>query len=262
MQLVDFTVQVILCLCILMCRQYYECFQPKSPLGGVHRPSSMENSAVPDSNISENQQSDGSADANGTNSPVARERPGSGKQTDVAVTTDSQNGASESVTRDKKSTNPDALRHSLSAGRKKILSMFKDKPSDSPPARPSKPPRRGVEISGPVTSKSDSARLPVCDSFIPIQSDTEKISQENPYCEVYDEDEFSDVSHEGSMKPDEPAKARSYQFWCGDTREHVVRFENYSKHNVHLFFFNWVGSSVYFKGDSTLPACNVIQRGS
>lgn len=197
--------------------QFYKCFQPKSPLGGPHRSSSLENNAIPESNISDNHQPDVLTDGNGTDSPVVRDRPGSDKQPGVTMTTDSQNGASsEAVLRDKKITNPVVIRHSLAAGRKKILSMFKDKPSDSPPARPSKPPRRGIEISGPVASKSDSARLPTCDSYIPIQRDeggTEKITLENPYCEVDSEDEFSDVSHEGSAKPDEPAKARLNQLW-------------------------------------------------
>ncbi|XP_039270564.1 cdc42-interacting protein 4 homolog isoform X2 [Styela clava] len=115
--------------------------------------------------------------------------------------------------RDKKSTINDQqfLRQSLTAGRKKIFSVFKEKtqkPKTSPPTKPPRP-RKSVQISGPVAT--DAAMLPSADYLVPIKSmQAEQKENSHPvvdhtYSEVPgSEDEFTDDSIDDPTETDTP----------------------------------------------------------
>lgn len=175
---------------------------------------SLENKPGAEPQSPEKHFSDDSTDS--ATSAAVRSRPASLKQDALSPAPDSEDANAPESSQARKATNPEAIRHSISAGRKKIMSMFNAKLSDAPsgsppPPRPAKPPRRGVEISGPVVSKSDAAMLPKCDSYIPIQNEgAAPVSKkdENPYCELYSDDEFSEGSHDPDAEPEVPDKAR------------------------------------------------------
>ena len=229
-------------------------FQQKLP-GGQIRHSSSDSNVATGHGSPEKTNSEGSCESGTASDPQSaptseksRSRK-SVKDSDktVAVTVSEHHcdspDASPMASADKKAMKPEAIRRSIVVGKNKILSMFKDKPAGNPPPRPSKPPSRTVEISGPVASKSDVAMLPSCDSYIPIQREGDKKSSaneekvENPYSEVYSEDEFTDESQDGDIEPSTPNKARKCPLQSLKRDSLVSEIEKVPN-KIFLFLFN------------------------
>lgn len=154
---------------------------------------------------------------------VERKRASSaGKKVNVDSSTAQTSSSSDDTNtkvqlRERKSIEVDtaAIRASLKVGRKKIMSIFKEK---TPPLHkpPPKPPRNSVKISGPVMSSLDSGLFAMSsgDNMIPVRREGEapppSPSTENPYTEVhFSEDEFTDDSQDGDNET--PKKARRMQ---------------------------------------------------
>lgn len=129
------------------------------------------------------------------------------------------------------------IRTSLLVGRKKILSMFKEKSLRPATKPPSKPPRNSLKISSPVVSSVDTAMLPMSSEYmIPIKEDNKSPTgtTENPYAEVrYDDDEFTDDSQDDeSMGSPYKARRPYMEIMVGGVETRI-----FPKHNSLFFRF-------------------------